>query len=77
MKVIGKVKEFDGYNGYIKGLDGKEYLLTEKEIVKPTKLEIDDNVIFEPEYYKTIETEENIARFIRKIEKRSEYLFFM
>ena len=71
MKTFGKIKEFDGYNGYIKGVDGKDYLLMKKEIVSPTELHVNDNVYFEPEYFETVETQEDIARFVKKLEKKS------
>ena len=71
MKTFGKVKEFDGYNGYIKGIDGKEYLLIKNEIIPPTDMRVNDNVYFEPDYFETVETQENIARFVKRLEKRS------
>ena len=71
MKTIGKIKEFDGYNGYIKGVDGKNYLLMKKEIIPPTELHVDDKVYFEPEHFETVETQEEIARFVKRLEKRS------
>ena len=71
MKTFGKIKKFDGYNGTIKGVDGKDYLLMKKEIIPPTDMQINDNVYFEPDYFKTVETEENIARFVKRLEKKS------
>ena len=71
MKTFGKVESFDGYNGYIKGVDGKEYLLMKKEIIPPVDLQVNDKVCFEPEYVETIEIQEDIARFVKKLEKKS------
>ena len=68
MKTYGKVIEYDGYNGYIKGIDGNEYLLMESEIVG-NELKSDDNVSFEPDVFETPEYKENVARFVRKLEK--------
>ena len=71
MKTFGKVKEFDGYNGYIKGVDGKDYLLMKREVVSPHIIYENDNVFFEPDRFDTVETHENIARFVKKLEKKS------
>ena len=71
MKTYGKVKDYDGYNGTIKGIDGKEYLLIKKEIIPPRELHVEDNVSFEPEHFETVELEEDIARFVKKLEKKS------
>ncbi|MBQ4030770.1 MAG: hypothetical protein II625_03340 [Bacilli bacterium] len=71
MKTFGKIKDFDGYNGTIKGIDGKEYLLMKKEIIPPQELHENDKVCFEPEHFETVETEEDIARFVKKLEKKS------
>ena len=64
-------EEFDGYNGYIKGVDGKDYLLMKREVVAPYIIYENDNVFFEPDLFETVETKENIARFVKKLEKKS------
>ena len=69
MKTFGKIIEFDGYNGYIKGVDGKEYLLMSQEAENPQELIVGDNVYFESELYETPEYKENIARFVKKLSK--------
>ena len=71
MKTFGKISEFDGYNGYIKGIDGKDYLLMQKEITPPEELRVDDKVCFEPDYFETVETKEDIARFVKRLDKKS------
>lgn len=70
MKTFGKVKEFDGYNGSIQAIDGKEYLLICDEIAENNVISEGDNVYFEPDLYKTPEMEEYVARFVRKLEKQ-------
>ena len=70
MKTFGKIKEFDGYNGIIQAIDGKEYLLIKDEIADENVLSEGDCVYFEPDIYKTPEMEEYIARFVRKLEKQ-------
>jgi hypothetical protein len=71
MKTFGKVKEFDGYNGYIKGIDGKDYLLMQRDISSEEELHVDDKVYFEPDHFETVEIQEDIARFVKKLEKKS------
>ena len=67
---IGKVIEYNGFAGYIKGIDGKKYLLTNDNINKYVEsLKKGDNVSFIPEEYSTIEISENIARDIRVLTK--------
>ena len=68
MKTYGKVMEYDGYNGYIKSIDGKDYLLMDME-VEGNEIKPGDNVSFEPDTFETPEYKENVARFVRKLEK--------
>ncbi len=67
MKQFGKVVAFNGFNGFIKGIDGKDYLIINHEIMDEIKL--NDNVYFEPDNYKSTEIDQDIARFIRPIKK--------
>ena len=70
MKTFGKVKEYDGYNGIIKGVDGNNYILMSREITDKKELKINDNVSFEPDFFETPETEAYIARFVTKIKEK-------
>ncbi len=72
MRTFGKVKEYNGYNGYIKGIDGKDYVIIPNEVNPVDKLKINDNVHFEPETFETLETKAEVARFIKKLEKKRE-----
>ena len=70
MKKYGKVINYEGVSGNIKGIDGINYLLLDKNIIE-TDLNIkkDDNVEFESEYIKTPEVEINIAMFVKVLKK--------
>ena len=65
MKTFGKVIEYDGYTGTIKGTDGKNYLLLNKELEEEIKE--NDYVSFDIDIYKDVEITKYIARFIKKI----------
>lgn len=64
MKTYGKVKKYNGHSGFIIGVDGKEYLLLQKEIVEG-QVEEKDDVSFVAEEYETSEYHEDIARFVK------------
>ena len=68
MKQYGKVTDFNGYNGYIKGIDGKDYLIMYKELLD-SDIKLNELVDFEPDIYETTEIKQYIARFIRPIQK--------
>lgn len=68
MKIIGKIKEFDGYSGTIIDRDNNSYILIKNELIDKD-LKQGDIVTFEPEVFKTVEIEENIARFVRRATK--------
>lgn len=68
MKTYGKVIEYDGYTGTIKGVDGNDYLLLDTEVMTKD-LAKDDYVSFDGEVYRDIEFTKYVARFIKKIEK--------
>ena len=68
MKNYGKVMEYNGVYGYIKGIDGIDYKLLDKNIMDKN-IEILDNVEFEKEIFKTPETEIYIARFVKVLKK--------
>ena len=70
MKEIGKVKDYNGYYGTIVNEEGKEYILLNKELVDNEPVGIYDAVSYVPESYSNDEVEENIARFVKKIEKK-------
>lgn len=70
MKNYGKVTRYEGISGNIKGNDGNDYLLLDKNIIpKGTEIRENDNVEFESEHYKTPEIEMNIATFVKVLKK--------
>lgn len=68
MKNYGKVTKFNGLYGNIKGVDGVDYVLLDKNLVD-TEINISDNVEFEPEVYQTPEVEVQMARFVKSLTK--------
>lgn len=64
MKIYGKVMEYNGVYGNIKGIDGVDYKLLDKNIIDEN-IELFDNVEFEKDIFKTPEIEINIARFVK------------
>lgn len=67
-KKYGKVVGYNGLSGTIKGVDGKKYLLLDKNLIDKN-VEVYDNVMFDAEYYKTVEAEINLARFVKVLKK--------
>ena len=68
MKTYGKVVDYDGFYGHIKAVDGQNYIVLDKEILIDN-LKQSDYVEFVAEQYNTVETNINIARFVKKIDK--------
>lgn len=68
MKNYGKVTKFNGLYGSIKGVDGVDYVLLDKNLVD-TDIKLYDNVEFEPELYQTPEVEVQMARFVKSLTK--------
>lgn len=68
MKNYGKVMQYNGVYGNIKGIDGVDYKLLDKNVVDKN-IKLSDNVEFEKEIFKTPETEINIARFVKLLKK--------
>jgi len=68
MKQYGKVTDFNGFNGFIKGIDGKDYLIMNHELLS-NDIVLNDLVYFEPDIYESTELKQDIARFIRPIRK--------
>ena len=68
MKSYGKVTEYDGYTGTIVGIDGKNYLLLDVELVDKD-IKIDDYVSFDADVYEDVEFTRYVARFIKRIKK--------
>lgn len=64
MKNYGKVTKYNGIYGNIKGVDGVDYKLLDKNIVDKN-IELSDYVEFEKETFKTPEIEINIATFVK------------
>ena len=69
MKEEGIVIEYNGFIGKIRNMEGKEYLLLKKDIEDEKIVSINDKVTFTPDLFQTDEYRENVARFIRKLEK--------
>lgn len=70
MQEIGKVTEYNGYYGKIVGLDNREYLFLKNQIMTGEKINPLDDVSFVPENYLNGKFKENIARFIKKYNKK-------
>jgi len=68
MKKYGKIIEYDGETGNIKGIDGEDYVLLAQNTIDKN-LKTSDNVEFEPELYETVELKMNIARFDKTLKK--------
>ena len=66
---IGKLIEYDNYNGLIIDEFGKKYMVLKKDILTDN-IKINDYVKFNPEIVKTSEEDKDIARFVRKLEKK-------
>lgn len=68
LKKYGKVVSYNGMNGTIKGIDGKSYLLLDKNLLDKD-LNVLDNVQFESENYVTDEVDVELARFVKVLRK--------
>lgn len=68
MKNYGKITEYNGAYGNIKGIDGKDYKLLDKNLIDKNATRL-DNVEFENETIKTPEVEVNIAKFVKVLKK--------
>lgn len=68
MKNYGKVTEYNGLFGNIKGVDGVDYVLLDKNLVDKD-VNVLDNVEFEPEVFQTPELEVQMARFVKSLTK--------
>ena len=70
MKNFGKIIKFNGAYGNIKGTDGKDYILLDKNIIDKN-IKVADDVEFEPETIKTPEIEVNVAVFVKTLKKNN------
>lgn len=73
MKNYGKVTKYNGLFGNIKGVDGVDYILLDKNLID-TEVNIMDNVEFESEIYQTPEVEVPVAMFVKSLTKEQERL---
>lgn len=64
-KVIGKVVDYNGVNGFIVDKGNTRYIFTNKDLVSKD-VKVNDIVAFESELFKTVEVELHLARFIEK-----------
>ena len=68
MKSIGKIIDFNGYNGSLIDNDKQEHIFTSDDLISK-EIKKNDIVSFDSELFKTVDIELYIARFIKKIEK--------
>ena len=68
MKNYGKVIKYNGVYGSIKGVDGVNYKLLDKNIIDKN-IKVSDDVEFVQENIETPEVNVNIARFVKVLKK--------
>lgn len=66
----GKITEYDGNTGNITDINGDNYLLLRHEL-KDNTLKENDYVVFKPENYDTVEVNEKVARFVKRLDKKT------
>lgn len=71
MKKYGKVTRYNGVFGQIKGVDGVDYVLLDKNVVD-NEITVLDNVEFEGENFKTLEVDVQMAMFVKTLKKTRE-----
>ena len=71
MKNYGKITEYNGVYGNIKGIDGNNYVLLDKHLLD-RDVNVLDNVEFEPELYKTPEVEVQMATLVKSLSKKQD-----
>lgn len=71
MKKYGKIIDYNGVFGNIKGIDGSDYILLDKNLID-TDVSVLDNVEFESESYKTPEVEVQMAMFVKSLTKEQD-----
>ena len=67
MKIKGTVVKYNQASGIIKDENNISYIFTRNNIKNAIMLKENDEVIFLPEKFNTVEVEENIATFIEKV----------
>lgn len=65
-QIEGKVIEYNGNTGIIRDIQNNEYLILKNNINQSENISINDDVMFVPEIFSTIDIEEKIATFIQK-----------
>lgn len=66
----GKIVEYDGNTGNITDINGENHLLLQHEL-KDKSLKENDYVMFKSEKFETPEIKENVARFVKKLNKEN------
>lgn len=66
IEIEGKVIKYNGNTGIIIDKAKNEYLILKHNIKNNEDIAINDDVIFVPELFKTIDIEEKIATFIER-----------
>ena len=64
--IEGKVIKYNGNTGIIIDKNNNEYLILKYNIKNNENIAINDDVIFVPELFKTIDIEEKVATFIER-----------
>ena len=71
MKNYGKITKYNGLYGNIKGVDGVDYVLLDKNLIDPN-VNVSDNVEFESEVFKTPEVEVKMAMLVKSLTKEQD-----
>lgn len=66
MKIKGTIIKYNQSSGIIKDKDNVSYIFTKNNIKNNVELKENDEVMFRPEKFQTVEVNENIATFIEK-----------
>lgn len=66
MKIKGTIIKYNQASGIIKDKNNVCYIFTKNNIKNNTELKENDEVMFRPEKFQTVEVNENIATFIEK-----------
>jgi hypothetical protein len=72
MKTYGKLLDYENGYGHILSVDGKEYIVLDRDILN-LDLNKNDYVEFIAEQYNSVETNIDIARFVKKLDKNQNY----
>lgn len=74
-KSVGKVIDYNGSSGTIINEEGNKIIFSQNNVIS-NDLQEGDYVTYNTEVFKTIEVEEKIATFIKKVNKLNEKWFY-